>query len=78
VALSISSPNQLISTNTLVADIRKFSSNRGILIMAGGPLLQSVPDLAARVGADVVALDAREAVDAAGRAVPVRGASVAN
>lgn len=78
VALSISSPNQLISTTTLIADIRKLSSNKGILIMVGGPLALSVPDLATRAGADIVTLDARQAVDVAGRAVPVRGASVAN
>jgi len=78
IALSISSPTQLISTTTLIADIRKLSSNKGILIMVGGPLALSVPDLAARAGADIVTLDARQAVDVAGRAVPVRGASVAN
>ena len=77
-ALSISAPNQLVSTITLIADIRKLSSNKGILIMVGGPLALSVPDLATRVGADAVALDAKEAVDVAGRAVPVRRTSVAN
>ena len=77
-ALSISTPSQLILATTLIADIRKLSSNRGILVMVGGPLALSVPDLAMRVGADVVTLDAKEAVDVAGRAVPVRGASVAN
>ncbi len=77
-ALSISTPSQLILATTLIADIRKLSSNRGILVMVGGPLALSVPDLATRVGADVVTLDAKEAVDVAGRAVPVRGASVAN
>ncbi len=78
VALSISTPNQLILASTLIGDIRKLSSNRGILVMVGGPLALSVPDLAARVGADIVTLDAKEAVDVAGRAVPVRRASVAN
>lgn len=78
VALSISAPGQLISTTSLITDIRKLSSNRGILVMVGGPLALSVPDLATRAGADVVTLDARQAVDVAGRAVPVRGASVAN
>jgi len=78
VAVSISAPNQLVSSTTLISDIRKLSSNKGILVMVGGPLAQSVPDLASRVGADAVTLDAKEAVDVAGRAVPVRGASVAN
>lgn len=78
VALSISAPNQVISTSTLISDIRKLSSNKGILVMVGGPLALSVPDLATRVGADTVTLDAKQAVDVAGRAVPVRRTSVAN
>lgn len=78
VALSISTPNQLISTATLISDIRKLSGNGGILVMVGGPLALAVPDLATRAGADMVTLDARQAVDVAGRAVPVRGASLAN
>lgn len=78
VALSISAPNQLVLITALVSDIRKVSSNRGIFVMVGGPLAQSVPDLATRVGADAVTLDAKEAVDVAGQAVPVRRASVAN
>lgn len=78
VALSISAPNQLMSSSTLISDIRKLSSNKGILVMVGGPLALSVPDLATRVGADIVTLDAKQAVDVAGRAVPVRGTSVAN
>lgn len=78
VALSISAPNQLVLMTALISDLRKVSSNRGILVMVGGPLAQSVPDLATRVGADAVTLDAKEAVDVAGRAVPVRRASVAN
>jgi len=78
VALSISAPGQLVLVTALISDLRKVSSNRGILVMVGGPLAQSVPDLAARVGADAVALDAKQAVDVAGRAVPVRRASVAN
>lgn len=77
-ALSVSAPNQLVSTGNLIADIRKLSSNRGILVMVGGPLALSVPELATRVGADAVALDAKQAVDVAGRAVPVRRTSVAN
>lgn len=78
VALSISAPNQVISTSNLISDIRKLSSNKGILVMVGGPLALSVPDLATRVGADTVTLDAKQAVDVAGRAVPVRRTSVAN
>jgi len=78
VAVSVSAPNQVLTTSALISDIRKLSSNRGILVMVGGPLAQSVPDLATRVGADVVTLDAKQAVDVAGRAVPVRRTSVAN
>lgn len=78
VAVSVSAPNQVLTTGALISDLRKLSSNRGILVMVGGPLAQSVPDLATRVGADVVTLDAKQAVDVAGRAVPVRRTSVAN
>jgi methanogenic corrinoid protein MtbC1 len=78
VAVSISAPNQILSSSALISDIRKLSSNRGILVMVGGPLALSVPDLAARVGADMVTLDAKQAVDVAGRAVPVRRTSVVN
>lgn len=77
VALSISAPIQLVSSTTLIADIRKLSSNKGILILVGGPLAQSVPDLATRVGADEVMLDAMEAVEFAGRAVPARRVTAA-
>jgi methanogenic corrinoid protein MtbC1 len=78
VAVSVSAPNQVLTTSALISDLRKLSSNRGILVMVGGPLAQSVPDLATRVGADVVTLDAKQAVDVAGQAVPVRRTSVAN
>jgi len=78
VAVSISAPNQVLMTSALISDVRKVSSNRGVTVMVGGPLAQSVPDLAIRVGADVVTLDAKQAVVEAGRAVPVRRTSVAN
>jgi len=78
VALSMSAPNHVASTGALISDIRKLSSNKGILVMVGGPLALSVPELATRVGADVVTLDARQALEVAGRAVPVRRMAVAN
>ncbi len=78
VALSIAAPAQLVGATTLISDIRKLSSNRGILVLVGGPVALSVPDLAARVGADAATLDAKEAVEVAGRAVPVRGPCVVN
>ncbi len=78
VAVSISAPNQILSSSALISDIRKLSSNRGVLVLVGGPLALSVPDLATLVGADMMTLDAKQAVDVAGRAVPVRRTSVAN
>jgi methanogenic corrinoid protein MtbC1 len=42
--------------------VRRASSNRALGVMVGGPLLIAHPDLAALVGADASAVDARHAV----------------
>jgi len=72
IALSISLVNQINTLTSLVSEIRKASLNRGILVLVGGAVAHSVPDLAARVGADVVTLDAKEAVEFAEQAVPAK------
>jgi methanogenic corrinoid protein MtbC1 len=48
-----------------VAMLRKASCNRELRVLVGGRLLAELPDLAARVGADAAAGDARSAPDAA-------------
>ena len=45
-----------------IALVRQASCNRGVAVMVGGPLAQSSPDLARRVGADFCATDAPSAL----------------
>lgn len=77
VAISIGSSSHITFLSGLISEIRKASLNRGILLMAGGAIAASVPDLASRVGADVVTLDAKEAVQVAGRLVTARATAQA-
>jgi hypothetical protein len=45
-----------------VDDVRRASVNRGVLILAGGPLLLAQPEFLERLGADATAQDARQAI----------------
>jgi methanogenic corrinoid protein MtbC1 len=52
--------------------LRKHSRNPNVRVLVGGPLLLERPDVAARVGADATALDARQAILEAERQVCAR------
>jgi methanogenic corrinoid protein MtbC1 len=52
--------------------LRKHSRNPHVTVLVGGPLLLERPDLAAQVGADATALDARQAILEAERQVAAR------
>ena len=76
IGVSVSTPAHIQPLSVLIPELRKASLNKGILVMVGGPLAPSTPDLAPRTGADVMALDAQEAVDMAGRVIPARASMV--
>lgn len=52
--------------------LRKHSRNPRVRVLVGGPLLLERPDVAAQVGADATALDARQAILEAERQVTAR------
>jgi methanogenic corrinoid protein MtbC1 len=62
VAFSIGSSHLLQGLTACIATIRRVSSNRGITVMVGGPMLLTHPDLVQRTGADAAAVDALGAV----------------
>jgi len=77
VGFSVSSDRHLSALTTGIRRIRRASLNQTVGIMVGGPAFIGHPELVARVGADVTAVDANEAVDqahqlAATRLRPVR------
>lgn len=57
---------------TAVHTLRRHSRNPGIRVLVGGPLLLVRPEVAAQVGADATALDARQAILEAERQVAAR------
>jgi methanogenic corrinoid protein MtbC1 len=72
---SIGSESLLDGLNTTIRRVRRASRNRGIRVMAGGPLFQQRPDLAGRAGADAVATDAAGAVRLANDLLTMRAAA---
>ncbi|MGE3780586.1 MAG: B12-binding domain-containing protein [Pirellulaceae bacterium] len=52
-----------------IRDVRQASRNRQVVVMVGGSLINSQPELVALVGADATAADGREAVTRAGELV---------
>jgi methanogenic corrinoid protein MtbC1 len=61
--LSASMPSQIPSVRTLIESIRQGSRTRNVKIVVGGRPFVVAPDLAAAVGADGWAPDARTALD---------------
>lgn len=77
IGFSVSSDRHLSALTSGIRRIRRASLNQTIGIMVGGPVFIGHPELVARVGADVTAIDANEAVDqahqlAAARLRPLR------
>lgn len=67
--LSLSQEALLPDVESLIANIRRGSLNKDIAIMVGGCVFAERPDLVAKVGADALALDGRDAVTQAGKLV---------
>jgi methanogenic corrinoid protein MtbC1 len=64
-AISLSCEQQLPEIRRLIKNIRQSSANPQIQIMAGGPLLNTHPDMLLNLGVEVVAEDARVAQERA-------------
>ena len=72
VGFSIGNERRIDSLSETIRAIRKISRNRAVRVLVGGPLMIQRPELAARLGADATALDARQAMLAAERLVATR------
>lgn len=66
IGLSLARVDHAAALAELVAELRAASMNTQVKVMVGGPTLGAHPDLIARIGADFMATDAREAVERAG------------
>jgi len=60
--MSASSDERLDQIAPMIMQVRKVSRNRDITVMVGGRLFVEGPELVAKVGADAMATDARQAV----------------
>jgi methanogenic corrinoid protein MtbC1 len=65
IGLSVSSEAQLDLLAERVSSSKRASLNRAVIVMVGGPLFVSCPELAQKVGADVTAVDGRQALASA-------------
>jgi MerR family transcriptional regulator, light-induced transcriptional regulator len=65
VGLTVGIDTRLDDVTATIAAIRRFSRNRGVGVLVGGPLLVSKPEIASLVGADATAADGQEAVERA-------------
>lgn len=65
VGLSLSCSGKISQMAELIRDLRRSSRNGGIGVMVGGGIFIEAPVLLKQVGADVSAIDARQAVRAA-------------
>lgn len=73
VGFSIGAERHLDALAALIDSVRKASADRHLIVLGGGPLLLSRPDLSARLGLDATAADAREAIDAAETLLKAQG-----
>lgn len=72
IGLSVGSDHKLDALTQAIAALRRASRNADALIMLGGPILVSNPEIMVAVGADFIAGDARNAVARAEKAVASR------
>ncbi len=63
--LSLGSEGRLEALSATIQVLRKASRNKSIGVMVGGPIFIAHPEYVGRVGADTVAVDARNAVERA-------------
>lgn len=72
VGFSIGNSRSIEGLAELIRRVRRSSRNRAVRVLAGGPLLVEQPQIAALVGADATAVDARQAMLAAERLLAAR------
>jgi MerR family transcriptional regulator, light-induced transcriptional regulator len=72
VGFAIGNDRSIESLATLIRAVRAESRTRAVRVLVGGPLLVDRPQIAALVGADATAPDARQAILAAERLVATR------
>jgi MerR family transcriptional regulator, light-induced transcriptional regulator len=72
IGLSVGGDHKLDALAQAIAVLRRASRNADALVMLGGPILASNPEIAIAVGADFTAADARTAVAQAEKAVALR------
>ena len=72
IGLSVGVDHKLDALTHAISALRRASRNADVLIMLGGPILASNPEIAVAVGADFTAGDARCAVTKAEKAVASR------
>lgn len=75
VGLSVGIDTRLDDVTAIIAGIRRFSRNRGVGVLVGGPLFVSKPEIAPLVGADATAADGQEAVERAEQMCRMQAAS---
>lgn len=75
VGISVGSTGQIEGAAKSTALVRRASRNRDVGVMVGGPLLLQRPDLVARIGADLMATSAEDAVRQAGGLLAPRTAA---
>jgi len=75
VGLTVGCERRLELLGADIRSLRATSRNRAVRVMVGGPVLVTHPEYAAVVGADGMALDAREALRVAERLVAHSGAA---
>ncbi len=75
IGFSIASDGMLDNLADCVRRVRHASRNAGLCVMVGGPLFLTKPDLVARLGADMAASDAADAVRQARGLLAIRAAS---
>lgn len=65
IGFSVSTEAQVDTLASAIAQVRRASHNRGLLVIIGGPIVTTTPGLASLVGADASAEDAPQAVQQA-------------
>jgi methanogenic corrinoid protein MtbC1 len=65
IGLTVSCDCHIEQVASLIVALRNVSRNSGVCIMVGGPVFSKDPDLAAKIGADGTAADAKLALKVA-------------
>ncbi len=73
VGFSVGCDASLDALSAGIRIVRRFSRNRSVRVMVGGPIFALHPEMAARVGADATAVDGRQAVAQANCLVSLPG-----